>query len=145
MVVANLTKEHDCKSMSTGTEDDIAFYTVKASTAIYKGGTVCFETGATGYVIYGGNVAGETFCGVAASTVLSTDTDRIIAVYKRGYHRFLKATAAITDIGVAFYVDATATSATIQSGTSTGPIIGYGYKLDGTTGLWIKIKPVDGN
>jgi hypothetical protein len=145
MAFANISAAHDNDPKGlTGTHNDFGYYTVKSGTTIYKGSLVCIEYsgGITGYAVYASNTASEIFVGVAAETVVGDGT-ATIKVWKRGRHRFLKGTAAITDVGVPFYCDggATGTPATVQSGTPTGPIVGYGYAIDGTTAIWVNIEP----
>ena len=128
-----ITAEHLTYPKRLSNDDsDYRWVIVKNASAFYKGGLAVFETGATGLVIPATNTASEPFAGVFAESGTG-DGSAYYRVWVRGDHEFIKATPAITDVGVEFYCDggASGSDATVQSGTSTGCKVGRCVRYQG--------------
>ena len=114
--------------------DDTQFRYLIVKTAIpfYAGGLAVFETGTTGLVIPASNTASEPFAGVFAESGTG-DSATYYKVWTKGDHEFVKTTPAITDVGVEFYCDGSAsgTDINIQSGDSTGSKVGMCVRYEG--------------
>ncbi len=143
MPFAKITADRNSRprGASSANEGSYIYATVKSGVTLYKGELAVWETGDTGYVHFASNTAAEPFAGVAAETVIGDGTLRI-KLWIVGEHYFIKGTPAITDDGVDFYCDGggTGTSATIQSGDSTGLSVGVGrYDTNDSSGIWVLI------
>jgi hypothetical protein len=129
MVWANLTAKRDY------TPKDVHYRKccVKSGVTLYEGSAVVFETGATGYVTYATNTAGELFAGIATENVTG-DASKMIILKITGEVDMIKASPVRADVGKEFYSDGLTNPGTVQSGTTTGCKIGKCINFDATAG-----------
>jgi len=131
-----LTADRDTKRR----EGVIARYPVAANGKIYRGGMVCLN--ASGYAVAAADTANYKFVGIAMESIDNTggsNGDKYVKVWRKGVFKLKKASPALTDIGVSFYVKDDEEVQTAANATND-VLVGVCIDIDSDAGeIWVEI------